>query len=70
MVKVLINITMVITSEGCTDGKYDISTLLTRLKEVVTILFRAIFLFISLFLSSISAVAHRTVKILVLAFVR
>ena len=51
-------ITMDITNEGCTDGKYDISSLLTRLKEVVTILFRAIFLFISLFLSSISAVAY------------
>ena len=61
---------MVIISESCIDGKYDILSLLTRLKEVVTIFFRAIFLFISLFLSSISAVAHRTVKILVLAFVR
>ena len=37
IVKVLINITMVITSESCTDGKYDILSLLTRLKEVVTI---------------------------------
>ena len=70
MVKVLINITMVITSEGCTDGKYDISSLLTRLKEVVTILFRAIFLFISLFLSSISAVADHTTAILVFVIVR
>ncbi|CAH3161340.1 unnamed protein product, partial [Pocillopora meandrina] len=35
MEKALINITMVITSESCADGKYDISSLLKRLKEVM-----------------------------------
>ena len=53
MVKVLINITMVITSESCTNGKYDISSLLTRLEKVVTILFKAEFIY--LFIFSISA---------------
>ncbi|XP_022810341.1 uncharacterized protein LOC111347355 isoform X2 [Stylophora pistillata] len=39
----VINITMVITSESCTDGKYDESSLLARIEEVVTILFRVVF---------------------------
>ena len=63
MVKVLINITMVITSESCTDGKYDISSLLTRLEKVVTILFKAQFIY--LFIFSISAIADHAIVIIV-----
>ena len=64
MVKVLINITMVITSESCTDGKYDISSLLTRLEKVVTILFKAEFIYIYIFFS-ISAIADHAIVIIV-----
>ena len=33
----MINITIVITSESCTDGKYNQSSLLMKLKELVNI---------------------------------
>ena len=44
----MINVTFVITSESCTDGKYNQSSLSKRLSKTVTRLFLSIYYFLCL----------------------